>query len=409
MARLTDLLAKVGAEAAPAAVRAAPRSVAQSHPQGSARADRAAVPAGGRSDSVVAFSERRLVVPAYGFDNPALAERYLATVSATIDETPRTVIRAAGRTYVERDLGMFETNMDLDPLAERRGAHDPRYRQPWPTIRRADQNMPDGAYHVLLLTEGRRETHWYGDRKRSVPWVNRARSGPWHVATSWERGDGQPLRPIFEKDGLRVYAAHSARGVLIARRAALDASGTATQFVTEVRLMSLDVFDRNTRDGDKVRPEFNVSRHIDDTATEPAEYRDRVPDVAKPAFDRAAAIFREQCSLGIPAEVEKHIRFFKEQNAMMRSPKGDEFRRRVDRMDCVEAFDAAQEPWQMALAVFHSHKPEPENTMFPTSGETTGYAIDRYKASRPARAALVDRWMRGYVSQLTDSWNYRGD
>lgn len=360
-------------------------------------------------ESVLTLRARDLVVPAYGFDTPALAERYLSEVGWTLDDRPRTVIRSGGKVYVERGITMAEDCMDLDPLGDRRGVSDPRYRQPWLTLLSADKPKPHGAYHVLLLPEGRRETSWFGDRKRTAPWVASARTGPWDVAVAWQRGDGEDLRPVYERDGLRIYAARSVRGVLIARRAVIGMGGGVERYVTETRFMTLDVLDRKPGTDDKVRPWFAVSLFVDDEPASPLAYLDRFDEERRPLFERTAKLFDRLCARGIPAPVEKRLRFFHDQNAKSRGREGDAFRAKLKDHDWLAGTDLVQEPWQMALAIWEYSGRFGREEHFPTSGEQTGDMITRYCDARPARAALVRRWMDEYVRQLTDSWNYRGD
>ncbi|OGL99317.1 hypothetical protein A2304_05230 [Candidatus Uhrbacteria bacterium RIFOXYB2_FULL_57_15] len=360
---------------------------------------------------VMTLDDRRLVVPAYGFDDERKAAAYLEAVGTTLDDgrRVRTVIRSGGRVYVERDVLMSEHEMDLYPLGDRRGTLDRRYHQPWLTLRRAETPKPDGAYHVLLLPEGRRETSWFGDRKRAAPWVKRARTGPWEMAVAWERGDGESLRPVCEWDGLRVYAARSVRGVLIARRFSISAAGVPEHAVTQTWLVTLDVFDHKAGTDDVVRPHFEVHTFMDDADPDPTKHRGRLHESAWPCFDRAAQIFRAQCGIGLPAATERHLRFFREQNEKSCGHEGDAFRARLKELDWLAGTDLVQEPWQMALAVWAYSGQFGREEHFPTSGEQTEGMIEQYAAARPARAALVRRWMGDYVSQTTDMWNYRGD
>jgi len=284
MSRISDLLEKVGGPQPQRRDLPPPRpvSAAAQRPTHLTTSPRP------EPESVMTLRARDLVVPAYGFDTSALAERYLSEVGWTLDDRRRTVIRSGGKVYVERGITMAEDSMDLDPLGDRRGVSDPRYRQPWLTLLSADKPKPHGAYHVLLLPEGRRETSWFGDRKRAAPWVTSARTGPWDVAVAWQRGDGEDLRPVYERDGLRVYAARNVRGVLIARRAVISPGGAVERYVTETRFMTLDVFDRTFGTDDKVRPWFSVSVQLDEGPTDPLTYLDRFDEERRPLFERAA-------------------------------------------------------------------------------------------------------------------------
>lgn len=363
-------------------------------------------------ETVMALASGRLVVPAYGFDDVAHAERYLAAVGQTIDggDRRRTVIRAGSRVYVERDIGMTEYSMDLVPFCGQQ--RDPRHRQPWPILRRSDSPKPDGAYHALLLPEGRRETHWYGNRKRAAPWVKHAQSGPWDVAVAWERGDGNGLGAVYENDGLRVYAARSARGVMIARRAVIGPAGQVERYVTETWLMTLDVLDRKAGDDDLVRPHFEVQSFVDEDPVDVTTYRERVAAAAQPCFDRAATIFRHRCGAALPRGMDAHLLFFQEQNAAARSRAGDAFRESIRDLDFRAALDRCQEPWQLEIAIgeFGYSSEFADNPMHFSRGQTTGKMLQLYKKDRPeARGKLIDRWWRDYVSQTTDMWNYTGD
>jgi len=214
---------------------------------------------------------------------------------------------------------------------------------------------------------------------------------------------------MYEKDGLRVYAARNVRGVLIARRAVISPGGAVERYVTETRFMTLDVFDRTFGTDDKVRPWFSVSVQLDEGPTDPLTYLDRFDEERRPLFERAARLFNLHCARGVPAPLEKRLRFFHEQGAKSRGREGDAFRARLKELDWLAGTDLVQEPWQMALAVWEYSGRFGREEHFPTSGEQTGDMIERYAAARPARAALVRRWMDEYVRQLTDSWNYRGD
>lgn len=364
----------------------------------------------------------RFVVHAYGFDRGSQADALVGRVGRTTDTygntAPRNIIRAANgtRTYVEMNGGFssLESSMDLDPLGDRSGVSDHRYRQPWGTLKSEGVEMPEGGYNVLLLAEGRRTTRFYGDRKRAAPYVERARSGPWDMAVAWERGDGAPLAPVAVNGATKIYAARSVRGVIIARRAVIGQGGTIERFVTRTWLVKLDVMDsRGSRAEHRVRPEFIVETRVDETEVSPMTYADHIrPEAAQPLYRRAAAIFDAECAPGVPEAVSKPLTMFRTQNAKRSGPESYAFRDAIKDIGYMAALDKAQEPWQLAMVVgeYGYGSEFAPNPMSYTKGQTTAEMLRRYKEERPAaRGQLIDRWMTDYVYPSESMWDYTGD
>lgn len=362
----------------------------------------------------------RLFVPAYGFDDQASAERHLGKVGLTVDDKPRTIAQTIrrDRTYVENGVsyGTPEGMIDLVPFGDRSGTFDRRYRQPSLTLRKAGVSKPDGAYNVLLLAEGRRTASYFGDRKRSAPWVSMAKSGPWDMAVAWERSDGAPLATVDEAtDGFayntRIFAARSARGIIIARRGVVDQDGTISRYMTEIWMVLLETFDKDASRDEIVRPSFRVIQRVDHENVDPMSCQSDLPADAQETFRRAADIFRHECR-SVPTPIMEKLHFFGEQRMLSRAPAAGSFRDSIRHLDYMAALDEAQLPWQLDIVVaeFGYSSEFAECKMSFTKGETTREMLRRYKAERTLkRGEIVDQMMAEYVYPSSDTWNYTGD
>lgn len=424
MPRIEDLIARMKRADSPPSARPERARVLAATPDPSTppndRPGRATHPTPTIVQTAPALFERtnRLFVPAYGFTHEAPAAAFIESVGKERDREPRTVVLASrgAKIYIGRDHLASEDLIDLVPFGNRPGL-DRRYHQPWLTIDRAASRVqPNGAYNVLLLVEGRRTVSFYGERKRAAPWVASARSGPWEMAVAWERGDGAELIPVDEDIRAllptRIYATRSARGVIIARRARISPSGEIAGFVTEVWLVKLEVLDHNSSQDDVVRPNLWTMSRVEDEEVDPFTYKTEIPGDAILVFNRAAEIFHLVCGHGVPPAIARKLEFFRTQNAQASGPGSYMFREAIQGLGYMDALDAVQEPWQLAIVVGeHGYSSElAEEPMSFTKGETTAEMLRRYEAARPAeRGELVNRWMTEYVYPTTDMWNYTGD
>jgi hypothetical protein len=290
------------------------------------------------------------------------------------------------------------------------------------TLREADSPMPEGAYNCAALVGGRQPYFRSVNYSNyNLPWWLRLAEGIRESFTVW----GRLGRESKIYDPTRIARTNSGRGAIYSRWPFFGRDGNIVRYHWEVRLVEFSILDRQPAKGDKLRVTVDAVRgflELGEASDDELIIYGR-DDHWQQLFDAARAGFNAKCTDQPSPETMSWWRWFQGQRKLAEADTtrhgASFFDTSVRGRGWLAALDAVSEAWQLPIAVqaysgmFPQVPPDPDCELDPgytgTTGSMEARLLEAYYEWRPARQALLEKWMADYVVLLSNSRNYTGD